>query len=88
MGVNWNTIAAAAAAIAGFSYVGVPTAQAEPLPQSGSTGSAADCTTGGAKAERTETNGSTALHTSPSTVVEQRRNGPQVSPDMVWLIAD
>jgi hypothetical protein len=78
MSINWNKIAVAAA-VAGMSYFGVPVAQAE---------SSTDCTTGGANAARTQTNGSTALHTSPATIAEQRQYGPQVSPDMVWLVAD
>ncbi len=78
MSINWNRIAVAAA-VAGMSYFGVPVAQAE---------TTTDCTTGGATAARTETNGSTALHTSPATVAEQRQYGPQVSPNMIWLVAD
>lgn len=78
MSINWNKFAVAAA-VAGMSYFGVPVAQAE---------STTDCTTGGANAQRTETNGSTALHTSPATTVERRQYGPQVSPNMVWLLAD
>lgn len=87
MSVNWNKIAVAAA-IAGMSYFGVATAQAAPPPPAGLSGTTSDCTTGGAKAKRCETNGSTALHTSPATIAEHRLYGPSISPDMVWLVAD
>ncbi len=78
MSINWNKFAVAAA-IAGMSYFGIPVAQAE---------STTDCTAGGANAARTETNGSTALHTTPATIAEHQQYGPQVSRDMVWLLAD
>lgn len=45
--INWNTLAAAAA-IAGMSFVGVDTAQA--APPAGLTGTTEDCTKGGATA--------------------------------------
>ncbi len=87
MSINWNKIAVAAA-IAGMSYLGVATAQAAPQQPAGVTGTTSDCSTGGANAERCETNGSTALRTSPANVGEQRVYGPFISPDMVWIVAD
>lgn len=87
--INWNILAAAAAA-AGVSFFGVATAEAAPPPPPAAvTGTETDCTTGGAKATRCQTNGSTALRTSPApTAAGQRTYGPYVSPDMVWIVAD
>lgn len=83
----WKSLTVGAT-MAAFSFFGVATAQAAPPPPPVQTGSVQDCTGGGANADRCETNGSTAIRTSPRTVTEQRVYGPYVSRDRIWIVAD
>lgn len=88
---TWKSLTVGAL-MAGMSVVGVGAgigqAAGAAAPSAGITGATEDCTGGGAHARRCTTNGSTALHTSPKTVVNPRVYGPYISPDMVWLVAD
>lgn len=81
----WKAVTLGAAA-AGMAVCGAGTAQATaPSVSAGSTQTAND---GGANSVRTQTKGSTAIHTSPRTTAEIWTFGPNVSPVMVWLVAD
>ncbi|AQT78684.1 hypothetical protein B1R94_04630 [Mycolicibacterium litorale] len=84
---TWKVLAVGVA-MAGLSFLGITTAEAAPAP-AGITGTTQDCTSGGADATRCQTNGSTAIKTSPSPVRGgPGRYGPYISPDQVWLVAD
>jgi|GEM_PF-3655514 len=67
---SWKSITVGAV-MAAMSFAGATTAQAAPAAAppaaapAGVTGTTTDCTTGGAYAERCQTNGSTAIHTAP-----------------------
>lgn len=68
----------ASAVMVGIAIAGAGSAHAAP----------SESSAGGAHVEQSQTNGSTAIRTSPSTRAEVWTFGPHVSPVMVWLVAD